>query len=178
MSHDRIRRYIGEHAYSCLDSIIKGVNPTLPEKAFRDRYVHVLFMRLDSLDNKAGNVWIAEVAKNGRQPVDIVNEQGEVLFTVPGIDATVASNRPEGRSLSDIMVEAQRLQQSSYARRSEEVKQKGLNKYFNVQKKNPEIAIWAKIFARYGLLKAPTASTTVMDTTPNLSQFDGVEDDF
>lgn len=177
MSQDKMRRLIGEHTYNCLDLIIKGNNPTMPERVFRERWVQALYMRLESLDNKVGNVWVTEVAGNGRQPVDIINERGEVLFTVPGIYPTVATNKKVGRSLSDIMEEAKRLARSRYEREAEALKEKGLNKYYQPQKNNPDIAIWATIFTHYGLLQDNKQKSAVSSQDSGTS-FEGAEDDF
>lgn len=138
-----------------LDQAFADKTATVPEPVFVGLFLPFFAYGKNPKHDVKLEHWVMNVAKSATNSVDVVNQQGEVLFTVPPIfDASVVDPaKPDAEPFSHIVAE--------FRQRTEIMPQVGkayLEQAFARRqfiKSLPEkvvanLRIWDAIFARYG----------------------------
>lgn len=161
--------------------------PKLNIEIFRTRYLPYLAGDLSPRDATAAlRMWEAEVSKNSRRPVLIVNAAGEHLYTVPPITGTVQTKMTgtpqsiEGRTR---MMQAQMNRLISFGIRAQAQMYKDLTET-DVQQRAWAMD-WYKILKDFGYLdqkakpglSGPSQGTQATPSYGN-DEVDFVDDDF
>ena len=137
-----------------LDEILAGGRATLPEETFFNRY---LPLTVHSDPNLFAQLWLIEVVKNFSQEVDIIDNNGTVLYTVPPLAAPMKVRTSE--ELFSMLTES-----TQYANIAPIVQLNFLNANLpNMVQTEPgdvdELRTrWAKIFERYNGLAIAKAA--------------------
>ena len=166
--------------------------PKLDIDIFRTRYLPFLAGDLDERDSVAAlRMWEAEVSKNARRPVLIVNKAGEHLYTVPPITGTVQTRQtgnPQSIESRTRMMQAQMNRLVSFGIRAQKEMFNNLSQS-DAQQKQWALD-WYKILKDFGYLDGKPKTgilgpgnkgATVVTATAEdfeIGDVDFVEDDF
>lgn len=160
--------------------------PKLDIEIFRARYLPYLAGDLDQRDSVAAlRMWEAEVSKNSRRPVLIVDKAGNHLYTVPPITGTVRTGRTGNPGSIDSrtkLMQAQMNRLVSFGTRAQQEMYNNLSQG-DVQQKQWALD-WYKILNDFGYLdgkvktKSPTPGKAVLQDDMEMGDMDFVPDDF
>lgn len=118
--------------------------PRIYEGLFVSKYLAVL---RDGKEPGDFAPWINEVSKNALLAVDIVDDNNEVVFTVPPLQYSF--NTTVGGWISDVLVEAEQIK-NHYAPAAQAFLENGLNGVMVAEPTPPEdLAVWEQLFRRY-----------------------------
>ena len=128
----------------------------LPETHFKTVFVPFLAGEIQSTpENNLVNSWVA-IAGSPASEIDIIDEEGKVLFTAPPLYDTslINSSAPSDRTLGSIMQEYSNLKQD-IPDAAESFLQQHLEKKFNTMMVKPDQTNknserWSEILKRYG----------------------------
>lgn len=165
--------------------------PKLDIEVFRTRYLPYLAGDLNEKDSVAAlRMWEAEVSKNSRRPVMIMNKAGEHLYTVPPITGTVQTRQtgnPTSIESRTRMMQAQMNRLVAFGVRAQKEMFNNLSQPDNQQR---QWALdWYKILKDFGYLDGKPKNgipgpgdkkAAVLPAVENLDMggVDFVEDDF
>jgi hypothetical protein len=164
--------------------------PKLDIDIFRNRYLPYLAGDLDARDSVAAlRMWEAEVSKNARRPVLIIDKDGKHLYTVPPITGTVQTRQtgnPQSIESRTRMMQAQMNRLVSFGVRAQK---EMFNNLAQGDAQQKQWALdWYKILKDFGYLdgKPKTsipgpgskAATVVQAESYDMGDVDFVADDF
>ena len=130
-------------------------NPAFSEQYFVEYFLPMFLGEVEPTDAVNINVWIERIAGDERRSVDIVDEEGKVLFTVPPMfDTSVFEQaQPGSQSMTRIERSYSRLKEFDAAG-SQHYLSKMLTGIHLVEKPTEEtyanIRVWNDILTRYG----------------------------
>lgn len=165
-----------------LNSIIEQKN-TLPERLFVSDFLPIFAGKvpLEKVQDFI-KVWVS-IAGSPSAPVDIIDHNEKVLFTVPGIfdSSFIDPNRSEGAMNFAEIVHFAKLHNGISPALEQSVFVKNVQKKLDaMQKKSPSFAknikAWAEIFARYNITnESKEEKTSSLNNT--VSKTNNVSDD-
>jgi len=141
------------------DSLVTGIeNNKLPENIFKNYFLPVISgVTTDQNYSKVMEEWIS-VAGTAMSSVDIINDNGEVLFTTPPIlDTSVINkmkNSDNDKSFTSIL-ENYAVRNVNFPPEAKAFLRNELNKKLDtIGTDTPNITTnWKKIFTKYGLVE-------------------------
>ena len=156
MKREEISLQIGR-AFDSL--VVKKDNAHLPEHVFEQHFLPFFAGELDNANLKGRDVitdWIS-IAGTPMSEVDIVNEAGQTVFTVPAIfDSNIIEhvNRKAGNGLNDIMVEYEMRKGGIPAQANNFLNEALAAKSEEITKDTSHLSVtagrWDSILTRYG----------------------------
>lgn len=136
----------------------------LPEKHFKEVFVPFLVGQVDSTpENNLVNCWIA-VAGSPASEMDVIDDEGNVLFTAPPLYDTslINAGAPAERTLGSIMQEYSQIKQDIPQAAESFLNQHMANKFNNMMHKPSDVPLkserWENILSRYGHAPAKTGA--------------------
>lgn len=138
-------------------SKLRGAAPraTFPESLFVTHFLPLFTGEVAQTEHVNINTWIDKVAGGDRNPVDIVGQDGTVLFTIPPMfdHSVLDQSKNGGQTMTRIERQYSRLKEFD-ASGSQVFLQKTLSGLHIKEKPTEEvfanIAAWNAIFVRYG----------------------------
>jgi hypothetical protein len=133
----------------------KPANYTFPEPLFRQHFLPFFSGQAKATREINFSVWIEKVAGGESRAVDVVDENGNVLFTVPGLhDQGGVELTKSGRGMTHVERQYVRLKEVSISD-SQEFLASSLTS-MHIAATTPDVAranakAWNDIFRRYGL---------------------------
>jgi hypothetical protein len=142
------------------DMVENAEHPQLPEEIFRKQFLPLFTTGVpDDVRPALITYWIG-IAATPWNPVDIIDRQGQILFTVPSLYARDVINTKDGdpsHSYGNIFMNYE-LQMSNIPIQAQRYFQNALEgKFTDTVNQSPDVTeeerIWTAIFQHYGLMK-------------------------
>jgi hypothetical protein len=142
-----------------IDILLQRPNPWIREELFVQRYLPMLFDPNPAIFNYA---WLNQVATNMFLEVDVKNEKGETLFTVPPLRRSYPTTLDPALTHFAHRIERERV---IHKKRAIMFMDQGLPALLHFERyTNPEDAKrWRDILKRYGYERQLTQNDTVKD---------------
>ena len=159
---DKIRESMMNDALNDIENIYTSVVTnadtaltTLPEDVFKNTFLHYFFNNEVADDDTLLVKWI-HIAGGPMKPVNVVDKNNNILFTVPAIyDTLSVLNYNRKNDISNI-VNTARLYKDTLPEESNRILYDELNnavQHIVMPRKVPHTDIWLEIFKRYKLVQ-------------------------